>query len=425
MDIDIKWFSVGCTAVVVGGVFLLGKLAPGEPKSKVLVPGCDLLGRTAIERLPVNNVPPVAVVIWITVSLILGFVIPYVHQLPEQGLSQHSGRWSFFGTAFGILTTLNYTLIVPLLLGCYLWLLSTASSFFKPKQLEKLGLIDTRAAEDEDGDPEPLRKAPAPRLFGRYIYHAALLFISLGIQYGAMCSVEWESGDFCPWVKGADGDETLNWIGALYYSLRGLNTYMALGLFISTAVVWWIITQRLDCEDRKKLLTRTLRVHLPVRYLGTTLLAAAVVSATAVTVHGLLLIALYQQAKPDLIELFTRSTWIVFFLLSLIGCVFVGSSLWCIHRWLVEAVQDIESSEMERLDAESQTTAAGRSDVHAADSRAGTLEQYWQARISLHQEIEAGETWPLPRGGRAAVVFTGLVQMVNIVGAVAALLIGK
>ena len=404
MLIEWKYLSLALTLIVVGGIAVVRRYLQRRPRSTVRVPGCDLLARTALEWVPVRNVPSAAVVLWITISFVLGIVFPYLYQR----ISNSTESCFFFQNPYGLLTSLNYTVMVPILLGSYLLLLSTASRLLETSQLKQLGLARQSTWR-------------APGVFRQATYHSMFISVCLGIQYQAICSVEWAPGPCCPWVLDFEESARLNWVGALYYALRGLNTYMALGLFMSTGVLWWIITQQLECRDPRALLTRAFRVEPCIKGLGTTLLVTTMVATMVVTVHGLALVAQASIQDENLVDLFGKSTWVWFLLFNLTGFVFVGASLYWIHYRLLVAVQANEDTEMDKIDSRFPIGSADDSENVGDDDDVKGLATYWETRARVHEEMGTIETWPLPTGGKATAIITLGVQAFNVIGAAVAL----
>ena len=176
------------------------------------LPSTGFIARAIFEEIEKQyNRPLIGGLIWFLVSFILGMVCPFM-----------DGNTLWFKDKVGIIITVNYTVIVPILCGCYLYTAESARVY--SPSLSKMSNSSF------------------------YRIQTVIIITTLSITLmAAESELNYPSGSASPWVT----DKEFTTTGLLYYSIvRGLNTYMALGLVFS---ILWVGSKALKMPIERRL----------------------------------------------------------------------------------------------------------------------------------------------------------------------------
>jgi hypothetical protein len=167
--------------------------------------GMDLLAKSFLDKLQSQRAPLIVAVIWLLVSFIV--------DLGGPGLA---GRADFLGGWLQRILMINYCILVPILLGVYIWFGRSIKLVIIPK----------------GGSAYHLRV----RRF--LVFQIAICTIALLSQYATILT-QTRPQTATPPVLWADPVTwQLNWQGAAHTALRGLDALMALGLVCTLVMVW-------------------------------------------------------------------------------------------------------------------------------------------------------------------------------------------
>ena len=139
---------------------------------------------------------------WLVVSSFVGLVLPVTL----------GDCLDWFQRPAGVVTSINYTVFVPALAAAYVFLSSRFQSFCATNCL----------AYDSAGR-------------WRTAIRAVMLFIPLAVIWFAVDAVLVADSE-TPWTDGRG----LTVSGVVYYVLRGINGYLAVGLWATSMAVYWV-----------------------------------------------------------------------------------------------------------------------------------------------------------------------------------------
>jgi hypothetical protein len=308
-------------------------------------------------------------------------------------------------------------------------LLCTASTVFGEAKLKESEETKTRIA-----------------LWG---YHIFLIFCSIYILSSAIYSEEIMPSPASPWVSTKTEiswskqettpsasdllllkdeskiSKTLNYAGALYYTVRGLNAYLGLGLVFSAVMIWWIIIKHIPLIDPKALLTQDHHIKSSIKRLGLALTLCSVLSTVAITMHGITLVLHAQSTPSQWRILFAESTWFIWVIFTIIGTAFAAKTILWFHDHLVTAIENVERDALEKI---SIGLAQAMAKISNYTEPANILEvinisdKYWEARERIIGAMNNIPTWPLPAGAGMTFALSLVLQVIDIIAAVATLI---
>ena len=196
-----------------------------------------------MESLPANTAIVSAFMCWAAIAAFLSIVLG------------SSGRIEYLGSGYGLLITVTYALVVPLLLATYLHLLDILSRIVDGSQLADLSLV----ADDADRIRLDSKKRFVPFLVG----HLFMVYCALLIQRSAIECEQSIPSPFSPWVEFvSNSTHQLSWQGSIYYAYRGLNAYLALGMFATLTTLFFLMCGRLSPSDPTKFFTGNLQAEV-------------------------------------------------------------------------------------------------------------------------------------------------------------------
>jgi hypothetical protein len=396
----------------ISAYLLLRRLEPKGHLPRAAVAGVDLLARTFIEMGNKAGDPLLAGVAWILLSCLLGFGLPVL-----------TGKGKFILEPSELLIMLDYCVFVPMLLGAYVFLIRSLG-YFDAKNIKDSGII------------------PPLKLAKRFwIYQATLLAVTLVIQYQAIKS-EIRLPSLCsPWVTFAGKPDLLAWpcsnmdriaaqglssAGMLYYALRGINTYMALGLVATIAATWFSLRERFKGATFVDFRFPGLGPTDAVRNVGSGLVSAILFGSMTTALHGLSLLAHAKalggksgDANPgEQIELFTESTWAIWVVLTIVTFAMAAAIVLWLREAVVVELRELQEKEGKRYVSYESYIGQTPQNVAEAKLQAEYVEKALVVRGRIATDFAGAETWPLPPGALAAVTVAALSQMANIAAAV-------
>jgi hypothetical protein len=325
-------------------------------------------------------------ILWLTVSFALG-VIPFFIWDPQS-----------FLVAETIFVTVNFTLFVPMLFGAYMYLAVAATEVLSPATMMALGI-----AKSEDRAEALARNIVAP-WSGRLIQWL-IIFASLAIQVAAVRNdVIIKGGGHHGAFDNVDGATVLSNVGVVYYSLLGIDAYLALNLFVLAAMLMKAVHADLSApEAESHFLTDDFRPAREICRFCTASLLCLVLATLICGVHGVVILTdALGAGKPEVI--FT-STWGLFFLMTLAGILIVAA---CIYRFY-EALEKEKARILRALITESEQR-------HKAGSELGIDE------LSMIMDFSKRvRTVPLGGIGKASVVVLVFSQSLNVATAIVGL----
>jgi hypothetical protein len=399
--------------LVVSAVLLVKRLQRKGRIPRGAVTGVDVFARAFVELGKKVGDPLLAGILWILVSSLLGFGLPVL-----------TGRGSFILEPSEFIIMLDYCLFVPMLLGAYIFLIRSLG-FFNAKHIQGSGHIPNITLQ---------------KWF--WAYQFALLIATIVVQYQAINSEIKLPSPCSPWVTFAEKDLSLAWPcrpaekeiegmglslpGVFYYALRGIDTFMALGLVFTVAATWFLSREQFRDVALVDFRFPGLGPSEAARNVGSGLLSAILFGSMITALHGLSLLAHAkalggvegtEKAKQQ-VELFTNSTWAVWAVLTIItSAMAIAIVLWLRGAILVELRELQKREESKYLRYENQITHTP-STIAEAKLQAEYIEKILTVRGKIAADFAAAETWPLPAGALAAVSVAALSQMLNIATAV-------
>jgi len=383
-----RYLSIMATAstIVVFAALALRRRAP-HPLG---VARFDAVHSVLLRVAVLRGAPLIIMVVWFSLALVTGVLIPL------------GSRESFFGDAYGLLTTGIYTLVVPFGMAWYAEMVIAADDLFSDESRRSLGAHWT-ARFERAWNSEPGRVAPV------VIGQLTLLALALAAQWMAIANIEKLGSAQFPWVAAHDSGQSLNACGAAYYALRGLLSYFALASFVCAIMVWKRLCFSLRVDDPRSFVTNAGTVREEVVRLGTAIAGCLVAATVATTMQGAALVAWGKHVSfAERMEDFLSSTYLGWLCVAIVSLVLGLSML----RWLQRTAQ----AGVNRLVDERLATL--QSLWEEGDRTLSTYTQYLDSREKVIQAGERVGTWPLPAGGKLAMLLTLCLQGVNLAAAV-------
>lgn len=388
--------------------------------------GADAIGLAFGEcRLALSPVL-VACLVWLLLSTALS-LLPVL-----------DGKGTYLLDPVQTLVTLNYCLMVPLLVAVYVQL------------IRGLGHFEVRRIV--------AGKRPLLRRTRFWVAQAMLVALALYIQsqaihselqYPSPCS-PWTTHDWIWQEVAGHGDSGVRWectvdgaasrvpnpapevdltrAGIVYYALRGLNTSMALGLLFTIFITWLTLHTRFRGRRLTDHRYPGLGPNEHVQRVGSALVGSIVCGSVIATVYGISLSAHAariadvgggaRQVQQAQLDLFSQSTWALWAIATLIiSMVAVGCILW-LRAQVVRELRDREAIELTQINQLRSLLIAPPTSAREAKANAESLDKLMGLRAAVAAKYCAAQPWPLPRGAVALLGFASLAQAGNIILAV-------
>ncbi len=388
------WPVGGCTAFVVGALIVSRR--PRFSHGRWSAMWLDPFSRILLESLPGPDgaLAWKAGLLWGIVSLFTNLVVPLAGFGP-----------SFLKVPYEALQALNYTVAVPILFGAYIQCVVCLHEFMAPSKLDALGIrrqptwFTTRGAA----------------VLSSWILVLAAILIDLAISLHVARKV---SG-YEVWVTpGGHGDFTL--AGVIYYTMRGTNAMLALGLLGAVVMACLVLCRELRFgpepgpgAPRLAVVDRSMRVDRTIMKLGScvmmTFCAASVVIALEVTTE-VAFAGAHLPAGNQPVGLFseylrsvgTELSRLIFFWVATYAASFLFVGL------VLNRLRILVDANLEQVRAEAMKRFEGRSAGELA-----AMPEYWQTVSDLRENVNTVQVWPVPRyfatfvGGNLAALLAG------------------
>ncbi len=346
-----------------------------------------LLGRA----FPLEWVFIYTTMLWFGISVVFGVILPW-------GLDSYSFKW--VEQTYGMLLTLDYTITVPILVGVYAYFIRSSLVFFRSSVLSSLGL-------------KKKKTKPMPKKMVLLFVRLSLVLMTLLIMYQASSEI---GNDKLPnpWSQSDTSELTL--AGTLYYTLRGINAYMALGLIAFSIIVCSALGLVVYAEDPKKLYTNELEVREEVQRLGFSISLCALLGPIVTGLHGTALVLEAKSGGPKSpLDLLWSSTWFFWVLFTFIATAFLICSIYRLRQWLHEGINALISLAYRSIDSSvfgekcngSCINMLGEIDL---DKQVG----FWDAKAKVDSAFSRVRIFPLPNTGYISVVLSIVVQIVSV-----------
>ena len=222
---------------------------------------------------------------WLVVSSLAGLVVPVAL----------GARGEWFQTPAGVVTSINYTILVPALAASYVSLVRRFQVF-----------CNENAISYDVSQP------------WRTLLRGALFLVPLVVIVAAVDSVL-DDGHPTPWVSC----EQLTVSGVLYYLLRGVNTYLAVGLF-ATSMVVFSRCGRLGPQGKLRVFGEALRPTREARNLVFALSLCLLFGPLVTAMHG---VATFLEPTKVTAKELLASTWLWWAVATLLSTYFAAMAI--------------------------------------------------------------------------------------------------
>lgn len=282
---------------------------------------------------------------WAGLSLVCGFVLPWI-------MLGNDCR-SLFGSSVSYwLTVLNYTLVVPLLLWGDLALLREAKLFLQPKNLSDLGL-----RFNENLRNSRLVKPVVRNLMSNSVLLVITCFVTaFGINEFINLPNLQEKFSDSSWLKIPTCSAlSPMWAAFFYYPIiRGLNTYLALGLVFFIFALLYVFRFGLDCSGFEHFLVDdrvdpdNFELKDSIHELIKKLLICLFLGPLVVTIDGFALF--FEYRKMDLLSfLMIVRAWLAWAVVVFVGAIILIYGRWKFNLSLKQAVRKKMRKNVTRL----------------------------------------------------------------------------
>jgi hypothetical protein len=380
-----------------------------------MVIGGDVFTKTFVELLHSPDLPAFAILGWMAISAVTSLVGPAVTGM---------GTYVFNPTVMFV--TMNYLVLVPLLFGSYVFLIVSVGHF-EASNLDRLQGTEHRK--------EPWLTTPEA------VFQAAFFVAVLWVQWMSVQSEIHQPYPCSPWVDPPAfranliecgtgktvGANDLSVPGIFYYALRGIDSFIALGLI---AVVFSTLWRRYEIFGQHALSEFIFPKLTPTRevsHVGTALLACILFGSLVTAANGLGLwsVARHEETLTEKRALFFESTWVYW-------AVFTVAASAAAARLVIWLHQRIKSEATTRHRAVlTQYTVPlppkGRAGIEPEQVRlhAEALGRDLAIRLQVGEVFSKAKTWPLPAVAGLAVVIAVSSQAINIGTAIFTAVLGK
>lgn len=360
----------------------------------------DVMTRFIIMKFPTQSIPAAVFVGWMLISFVIGFA-----------LAMHSNI-QFFANSVGMIITLNYTFIIPLLVGAYVYFVQ-----------QSFAILDFL---NNPPEAPPMRKLSGARRNRNVFLIVQVVFACLAIaaQYAAISSEIDSPAPNSPWcAKDAQSSSAnncvFNFVGISYYSIRGLNAFLALSLFCSIIVVWWQIVSKTSLQDGRKMITTSLKLRPEVYRFSSALMICSFLATLSGSSHGF---ALWMHGRIEKLsaiqqlQLFWSSTWLIWTVLTVGATAFVISIIHALSIKLREATSEIETEFIVKLEEAFENELSHQAEPRRSQTKSAKvpLGQYWEARQKVAEVMKEVPSWPILKGGTVALFLSLVFQLANV-----------
>ena len=322
--------------------------------------------------------------IWLFVSIILGIILPiWMGKTPE---------WIF--TTPGIVVTINFSFLVPMLVLSYVALAREVDRFFRRENLDRLGLRE--GVFTKQGFIAYNRVSLC--VFRIFMFVGALFVVWYGIS-AVTESVGGVLDEDCfrvPWVDRVNLNDQgnncqLNWIGLVYYVIiRGINTYMALGLLLLSLLLFVAFFFGLQSEPGGKFIRGGSIGRAGLDRFVLRLAACVLFAPAVVFVHGL---ALFFESKMGIVSIAGRGVWLFWMVGSLFGTYLVLAIITWFYTRVRAAERYIRDQLCEDIEADVLDRVGSRDSYREMLERASSIEAFLQTirpRTSINVSLSLG-----------------------------------
>lgn len=404
--------------VVVAVLALRGTLIDRHRTPRALVDGGDLFTKTFVELMRSSDLPGLAWIMWMIISAAVSLMPP-----------SQAGMGSYVLDPTAMWVSFNYIILVPCLFGSYVYLIVSIGRF------EALN-VEARATR-EPGNRFWLTTPEA-------LFQLAFLGFVLLVQWKSMHSEIAQPYPCSPWVEPAAFQEDLrncanvpgrlpfaakdlSLPGALYYTLRGLDSFIALGLI---AVIFSALFNRQRLFGQHMLSDFAFPRLAPTRAasdVGTSLVLCILFGSLVTASNGLALWSLARN-EPDRarkVALFTESTWAWWAFATVAASIAAGWLIWWLQQRIKIEANGHQSHTLAEYTVPLIEPGHDPSDPARVKRHAEVLEHDLAVRLQIGEVFAKAKTWPLPAIAAPAVIIAGSSQILNIAAAVYTAVFGK
>jgi len=351
-----------------------------QSRPRANVPGVDWITKTLIDLVPSHLAPLFAAIVWTLVSVAASVRA----LLPRPSL-------------FQLVVFANVAVLGPMLLGAYVYLV-IALRFYEMRH--------RHPDKHREGDP----KGKASTIG----YQIAIACVSLGFQYAAIESEIAYPGTGNPWTS----DGTLNAAGAVCYAVRGLDTYVALGLICVVLCTWSQIKRRFSGARLVEARYPYFRPTSAIRRVGGGLLLCVLLASVITLAEGASFYLLTRTTSSNnRIAVLISSTWVIWLALTaLFTSISAAIVLW-LRNEIAGHLGRLRRSMEERYESAALAEADAGTEIEEVKGRYEAIEQILKVRSQIADAFESAQTWPLPAGARATLGVAAAAQIINILGA--------
>lgn len=312
--------------------------------------------------------------LWFFVSIVTNLVIPVIESGTE-----------FLWKLDQLIQAINYSVAVPSLFGVYIYLVKALERFLSLDNLTRLGLTFRETG---------LSKARVTIIWFIVIALVAIA-IDVVITYHALQGTGYE-----PWV--ANGRFTI--AGVFYYSMRGINAFIVLGLLGTVLAACGILClglRAVDSLDPQKpvilhIVDLGFKVDGAILKIGSSVVFAYILAgvviflevSSEVTYAGLtvlnattakaMFIAYLQSVGHEV-------SWLIFVWIGLylVGLFFVSMILGKLKSWITLNLEQIRAEAISRFESQPRGDLLLHPD-------------YWNVLANLRENIDRAQVWPVP-----------------------------
>ena len=281
--------SIAITVLVLVVATMLAVKGSASVREGLSIEG-DALQRSFLS-LPPDAAAILAGFVWLTYAFAVSVILP------------GSSGAAYFKTAHGLLVTLNYAFIVPLLVGLSVALLSAMTQTLTKDAAQELGLVRRQPTENWLASLFAFFRNTEKRKRAYLLWLLLLAPLVVMIQVDAIDAEIAHGSKESPWVEYPESQNepsnqaaletrTLTQAGSYYYSFRGLSSSMAIGLILALILAFFRLYVAMDqSKTGTRFVDATFRVKQPVQRLARALLLTSFVGALVVFAHGVSLMA--------------------------------------------------------------------------------------------------------------------------------------
>ena len=237
------------------------------------------------------------------------------------------------------------------------------------------------------------------------------MVVGLFIQFAAIRTNITEPAPCSPWVRGGnwpahfdDGLRAcaninnytatdLSLTGALYMSLRGLDTFLALALAATIAAAWFR-GMRLDVRKIADFSYPGLGPNQVIRRLGTALLLCVVLANIVAALQGLTL-ALHARemllsrtvSRARQVDLFIESTWPIWALLTIIISSMAIAIVLRLRASVISELRRLQEDALSKLQSFASIYEVADADLERAGKQLGIADKLLDLRLKPNEDF--------------------------------------